>query len=173
MVNCIKEDHLQAVKSFINSPQIIEAVSRDILNECHDLTAFLAAAQKVGEISSKSIDKIISKGEVLSARFVAALLQDRGIDSQFIDLSEIIDYHSSHILNQEFYDQLAANFAKEIEKCGPRVPVVTGFFGPIPGGLLDQIGRGYTDLCAALVAVGIEADELQVWKDISGVFTAE
>lgn len=53
------------------------------------------------------------------------------------------------------------------------MPVLTGFFGPVPGGLLEQIGRGYTDLCAALAAVGVEADELQVWKDISGVFTAE
>ena len=44
----------------------------------------------------------------------------------------------------------------------------------MPGSLLDgDIGRGYTDLCAALAAVGLKADELQVWKEVDGIFTAD
>lgn len=51
---------------------------------------------------------------------------------------------------------------------------MTGFFGNVPGSLLDgDIGRGYTDLCAALVAVGLKAEELQVWKEVDGIFTAD
>jgi len=38
---------------------------------------------------------------------------------------------------------------------------------------LSSIGRGYTDLCAALLAVGLDADELQVWKEVDGIFTAD
>jgi aspartate kinase len=48
-----------------------------------------------------------------------------------------------------------------------------GYFGPVPGSLLAQIGRGYTDLCAALCAVGLSASELQVWKEVDGIFTAD
>lgn len=144
-----------------------------ISNECQDLAAFLAATQKVGEISPKSTDKIISKGETLSARFVAAVLRDRHIDSQFVELSEIIDIKTSHHLDHDFYGHLAAKLGEQIEKCGEKVPVVTGFFGPVPKGLLNQIGRGYTDLCAALVAVGLGAKELQILKEVDGVFTAE
>lgn len=36
-----------------------------------------------------------------------------------------------------------------------------------------MIGRGYTDLCAALIAIGLKADELQVWKEVDGIFTAD
>lgn len=43
----------------------------------------------------------------------------------------------------------------------------------MPGSLLAQIGRGYTDLCAALCAVGLAASELQVWKEVDGIFTAD
>jgi aspartate kinase len=58
--------------------------------------------------------------------------------------------------------------------CEGRVPVVTGFFGNVPGSLLDgDIGRGYTDLCAGLVAVGLKAEELQIWKEVDGIFTAD
>lgn len=54
------------------------------------------------------------------------------------------------------------------------MPVVTGFFGNVPGSLLEgDIGRGYTDLCAGLVAVGLKADELQIWKEVDGIFTAD
>jgi aspartate kinase len=48
-----------------------------------------------------------------------------------------------------------------------------GFFGPVPGSLLQQVGRGYTDLLSALLAVGLEAAELQIWKEVDGIFTAD
>ena len=51
--------------------------------------------------------------------------------------------------------------------------LATGYFGAIPGSLLTQVGRGYTDLCAALCAVGLSASELQVWKEVDGIFTAD
>lgn len=172
IVDSIQDDHIQAAETFIRSPKIVGDISKAISNECQELKGFLAAAQKVGEISPKSIDKIISRGENLSARYVTALLQDRGVDSQFIDLSEVMRFGTVHGLDQDFYDHLAKTLGKEIEKCKEKVPVITGFFGPIPGGLLDQIGRGYTDLCAALVAVGVGAEELQVWKEVPGIFTA-
>ena len=79
---------------------------------------------------------------------------------------------------------------ERIKQCGARVPVVTGlyltaplhslptnqllgFFGPVPGSLLRQVGRGYTDLLAALLAVGVSAAELQIWKEVDGIFTAD
>lgn len=48
-----------------------------------------------------------------------------------------------------------------------------GFFGPVPGSLLRQVGRGYTDLLSSLLAVGLEASELQIWKEVDGIFTAD
>lgn len=69
---------------------------------------------------------------------------------------------------------MAAALKEKLDSCEQRVPVVTGYFGTVPGGLIDgEIGRGYTDLCAALLAVGLEADELQVWKEVDGIFTAD
>ena len=48
-----------------------------------------------------------------------------------------------------------------------------GFLGPVPGSLLRQIGRGYTDLTAALLSVGLCASELQIWKEVDGIYTAD
>lgn len=83
-------------------------------------------------------------------------------------------YDASAQLDPSFYKTAAAAFSKKIAACEGRVPVVTGFFGNVPGSLIDgDIGRGYTDLCAALCAVGVKAEELQVWKEVDGIFTAD
>ena len=171
MVACIQDDHVESAKTYIHNTEIIEALATDMKEECRELRLDLAAAQRIGE-SPGFADRIISRGEILSSRFMQALLKDRGIDSKFVDLSEAIKFKVPHGLDQQFYQRLAEILAKEVEACGEQVPVVTGYFGPVPGGLLNKIGRGYTDLCAALVAVGLRADELQIWKEVEGVFTA-
>lgn len=125
-------------------------------------------------MTNRAEDKIIAKGEKLSCRYMAALLNDRGTPAQFVDLADIITFATPKKgLNEQFYTDLAAALAREVEACGNKVPVITGFFGNVPGGLLNTIGRGYTDLCAALVAVGTKARELQIWKEVDGIFTAD
>jgi len=54
-----------------------------------------------------------------------------------------------------------------------RARSLKGYFGVVPGSLLKQVGRGYTDLCAALCAVGLAAAELQIWKEVDGIFSAD
>lgn len=83
------------------------------------------------------------------------------------------DAATDHALSQDFYDDVAQALGERIQECGSRIPVVTGFFGLVPGSLLRQVGRGYTDLCSALLAVGLQASELQIWKEVDGIFTAD
>lgn len=173
-VEAVRLEHVQVAQEQLRSVDLKDQVVADINGECERVLKVLEAAQTLGEISARCVDKVISTGEKLSCRLMAAFLQDRGVDSQYVDLSEVVDFPiGSQGLDQDFYNTLAAILRKKIEACGHRVPVVTGYFGTIPGGLLDQVGRGYTDLCAALVAVGTHAKELQVWKEVDGIFTAD
>jgi aspartate kinase len=41
-----------------------------------------------------------------------------------------------------------------------------GFFGAMPDSLINSVGRGYSDLCAALSASSVDAEELQIWKEV-------
>ncbi|CAO3685129.1 unnamed protein product [Umbelopsis ramanniana] len=173
IVKDLLEDHLKAARETIQDRAILETLERQIEKDCIRLKSFLEAAQIIEEISPRSKDIIIGVGENLSCRIVAAALRDRGIDAEFVSLSNIIEGDSSTILDQPFYDTLASRMAKAIAKVGNKVPVVTGFFGNVPGSLLSTIGRGYTDLCAALLAVGLHAQELQIWKEVDGIFTAD
>jgi aspartate kinase len=96
------------------------------------------------------------------------------VDAEYVDLVDALHTDSPGRLDVAFYRQAASVISKKIIACEDRVPVVTGFFGNVPGSLLDgDIGRGYTDLCASLVAVGLKAEELQIWKEVDGIFTAD
>lgn len=174
LVEAVRLEHVQVTEEQIKNPEIKSSVIAEVNGECERVLKFLEAAQTLGEISPRCVDKVMSTGEKLSCRLMAGFLQDQGVDSQYVDLADVIDFPvTNNGLDQHFYDKLAAVFSRKIWACEGRVPVVTGFFGTVPGGLLDQIGRGYTDLCAALIAVGIKAKELQVWKEVDGIFTAD
>ncbi|KAF8976112.1 Aspartokinase [Entomortierella lignicola] len=170
----IRIDHLEAAKQHISNQDILNRVQEEINLDCDRLKSFLEAAQIINEISPRSKDIIMAVGEKLSCRIVAALLEDRGVEAEFVNLENVIDaVFDVNCLDQNFYDYLSRAFASAVSKCGNRVPVVTGFFGSVPGSLLTSIGRGYTDLAAALIAVGLDAEELQVWKEVDGIFTAD
>lgn len=173
LIESVRGDHVESAKQHIQSPQISSRLETEIVEECAQIVRVLEAAQTLGEISARSVDKVMSVGEKLSCRFMAALLEDRGVDSSYVDVAEVIDFLVKGNLDQVFYDNVAAKLGSRIRACRAQVPVITGFFGVVPGGLLDKIGRGYTDLCAALVAVGLQAHELQVWKEVDGIFTAD
>lgn len=173
IVEAIREDHIESARPLIQEPTVFASYEQNVNVECDHLTRILESAQYLEEVSVSAEDKIISKGEKLSCIFMTAMLQDRGVDAQYVDMSDVVGPGVPKGLTEKFYANLASSLAKEVLACGNKVPVITGFFGNVPGGLLNAIGRGYTDLCAALVAIGIGAEELQIWKEVDGIFTAD
>ncbi|EST10189.1 Aspartate/glutamate/uridylate kinase [Kalmanozyma brasiliensis GHG001] len=182
-VDRILSDHLaSARKAVTKDRQLLEQIENDITQDCDRLRDFLLAAKIIEEISPKSKDIIIGVGERLSCRIAVGALRDAGVEAELVTLESIVDpSFSAHAvqdsqgeftLDQAFYDSLSEALGERLKAC-TGVPVVTGYFGNVPGSLLSQIGRGYTDLCAALCAVGVAAKELQIWKEVDGVFTAD
>ncbi|ODN94786.1 aspartate kinase [Cryptococcus wingfieldii CBS 7118] len=187
-VDTIKKGHLEAARASLKEGPLRDELEEEIERDCESLRGFLYAAQIIDEISPRSQDSIVGTGERLACKIVAAALRDRGVDSELVVLDSIVDASVTAAsesllagagdqgvaqLGQEFYTELAVRLGERLKDCGQRVPVVTGYFGPVPGSLLAQIGRGYTDLCAALCAVGLQAAELQIWKEVDGIFTAD
>ncbi|KAF7291931.1 hypothetical protein MIND_01218600 [Mycena indigotica] len=194
-VDLIRQEHFNAARACVGDQSILQELEAEIERDCEWLRSFLYASQArlatfypanltygplqvIDEISPRSKDTIVGLGERLACKFMTAVLRDQGIDAEYVSLEDIVpvaedESSDDDSLDQEFYDRLSEAVGERIKQCGPRVPVVTGFFGPVPGSLLRQIGRGYTDLLSALLAVGLEASELQIWKEVDGIFTAD
>ncbi|KAI0835363.1 aspartate kinase [Hypoxylon sp. FL0890] len=175
VIQDICSDHVAAARNFLKNPDLQKEVIAGIEDDCHELKDYIIAAKRFNlEVNARSKDRVVSFGEKLSCRFMTYLLKEKGVEAEYVDLSDVMHYDSSDKLSPGFYKDAAAIFRKRIQACNDRVPVITGFFGNVPGSLMDgDIGRGYTDLCAALVAVGLKAQELQIWKEVDGIFTAD
>ncbi|CAG86057.2 DEHA2C07282p [Debaryomyces hansenii CBS767] len=176
LLKVIEEDHVENAKSRISDTKIQEELIENTMKELERANELLKACQVIGEISARTLDSIMSVGEKLSCLFMAALMNDRGLKATYVDLSDIIplDYDFTSGFDEKFYKFLSSELGKKVLSLDSDVvPVLTGYFGVVPGGLLNGVGRGYTDLCAALIAVGTQAEELQIWKEVDGIFTAD
>ena len=178
-MEAIRVDHIEAGKQDIanENEKILAKYVADVTAECENLLQILKSARFLKAVTPQTKDMIMSTGEKLACLYMTALLQSHGLEAVYVDLSEVINFTTpmmSGELEEDFYTNLAVALRERVLACPPNaVPVITGYFGKVPGSLYAQVGRGYTDLCAALVAVGLRARELQIWKEVDGIFTAD
>ncbi|HMO18775.1 MAG TPA: aspartate kinase [Oligoflexia bacterium] len=189
--NELEEIYLQhdnLINEVITEPRA-SSIKAQIRGELDRVQGFLNALMVIREVSPGSLDVVVSSGERMSAMLVAEALLEASCEAFPSDLSLVladaseIDYSSQDIgSDSSWYDSLSSIFSTYIfqksaqDKIPGSVPVVTGFFGPVPGGLLNRVGRGYSDLTGALIARGLGRErvaELQVWKEVDGVFSAD
>ena len=118
--------------------EIKAKLESELNEECRVLTTFLLAIHEIGELSPVSKDRIIGVGERLSTRYITALLQDRDVASQLVDLSSCIKSNATCDLGESFFRDLVKLIGEEIHLCGDRIPCVTGFFGWVSTSLQDS-----------------------------------
>ncbi len=188
----IRTFHRELAEAALSPGEAVSDFARTLTSLMEELESLVDAAMVLGEMSRRSVDVVISYGERISAALLAAICRDRGIPSQAVDLFDVLRKQPPHQLGDgqqaprgeeelcagldaHFYSEASGLMADAVRPVLARglVPIVTGFFGPVPGSLLGCIGRGYSDLSAALLAVGLAAGSLTIWKEVCGVFSAD
>jgi aspartate kinase len=127
------------------------------------------------EASPRSWDLVASTGERLAVRVLTAVLESIKIDACFVDSSQIIitnDHFQNAIpdfvATQEKADEIIqAMFARNC------TPVITGFIGGTPDGVITTLGRGGSDYSAAILSSVLNAEEVWIWTDVDGVMSAD
>ncbi|MCA1556882.1 MAG: lysine-sensitive aspartokinase 3, partial [Acidobacteria bacterium] len=113
-------------------------------------------------------DQIVSYGECLSARLLAAVLAERGLPAAYVDARRCIitnaDHGAATPINEETYQHTRAELAPLL--ADDKLPVLGGFIGATLDGQTTTLGRGGSDYTAALIGAGIEAREIQIWTDV-------
>jgi len=171
----LEANHRRAVSEAIASLELREEVERWIETELIWLHSFLDAIQVIRELSPRSQDILMATGERFSAFLLSSVLRDRAVPTVFVDLTHVVPEEEAEV-TPGFFRRLQERLAMQCAPKDHEVPVVTGFFGMVPGGLLRAVGRGYTDFTAALISAGLgrkKVAEMQVWKEVDGVFTAD
>jgi aspartate kinase len=139
-----------------------------------DLKALLTGVSFLRELTPRTVDHLVSFGERMSVRMVAAVLNKLGVPAQFFDSWTLgfltTSEHGNADVLSDSYQRIRQNLSKFDDNC---VAVVTGFIGHTIDGKITTLGRGGSDLTATVIGAAVGADEVQVWKDVDGMMTAD
>jgi aspartate kinase len=120
-------------------------------------------------------DAIVSYGEQLSSRLLCDVLESKGIENEHLDARRIIVTDDEFGAAQPIWDETKPLACSAVRNAlaYKNVVVMGGFIAANRAGETTTLGRGGSDYSAALIASAIEADELQIWTDVTGVMTCD
>lgn len=119
-------------------------------------------------------DELLSCGERISARLFTCVLLEHDLRAKYQDARYLIKTNASfgkaEVLIQETTNQVAELL---LPKCMNHIVVTEGFIGSTTQNITTTLGRGGSDYSAALLAEAIHAEGLQIWTDVSGIYTVD
>ena len=127
----------------------------------------------LGEFTPRIKDKITSYGEFLSSNIIAAKLKSDGLDCAWFDSRKYIKTNSNFVNAKVNFKKTNAEIQKYFSENSQKITIVPGFIASDEDGNQTTLGRGGSDFTASIIAGAIDAEELQIWTDVSGMMTAD
>ena len=167
----IEERHLEIIHglSKVENQSSLLSFLKQQLNE---LETILEAVSTIDEITKKTISKVLSFGEILSSKIIFELLNQRGNDISYLDSREIIftKYHNNNEIIDE--EKTGISISNNIELIDSKLIIMPGFIATDSNNEISNLGRGGSDYTASVMANYTNSEALEIWTDVSGVFSA-
>ena len=171
----IAEKHHAVIDALIAAESARDATRSQVDELLKGQLELCEAVRILGEATPRISDALVSYGERLSSRVIAAVLAAEGLRAQQVDSSEFIVtdnvFQNADPLWNETESRIVDRLLPEVEK--GVTPIITGFIGATPDGTLTTLGRGGSDFSAAIFAACLDSDELVIWTDVDGVMTID
>ena len=168
----INDKHTAAVAELFGNEKH-DAIADFLESTVGELSSLCEGVRLVRELSPKTLDRILSFGEIVSTRIVSAKLDAMGVKNTWMDSRQLIKTNSNH--NNAAVDFAETNqlMKDAIGNAGTDLQIFPGFIASDAGGFTTTLGRGGSDYTAAIIAAAVDADILEIWTDVSGMMTAD
>ncbi|WP_108869242.1 bifunctional aspartate kinase/homoserine dehydrogenase I [Aquimarina aquimarini] len=166
----IEKRHLEAVKSLI--PIISQsAIISKVKAQLNTLESLCEGVFLLSELSSKTAAVLASFGEILSSYIIYETAKIKGLDITLKDARDVIIKTTSSKVSIDYKEtnQKIKDFA---DSNTHKICLFPGFVARTQEGEPTTLGRGGSDFTAAILAAAMDAEELQIWTDVSGMYTA-
>lgn len=168
----IEKRHLQAVKDLIVLDKQSATLSL-IKKKCNELENICEGVYLLQELSPRTLDNVVSYGELLSSLIISARLNTLKISHQWLDAREVIRTNSDFGHATVDFDITNKAIKNLATKDGAKLYIVPGFISSDTNGITTTLGRGGSDYTAAIFAAAVNANMLEIWTDVSGMMTAD
>lgn len=171
VLKAIEDRHLNAIKTLVPVTSQSGLLSK-VKSELNILETLLEGAFFIGEITEKLSDKIVSYGELLSSYIISEYFMSEGVDCGYKDSRELIKTFKANGKNNVDFNTTNSNCTEYFSTSDNQVIVCPGFIASSQHGDSTTLGRGGSDYTAAIYAAALDANILEIWTDVSGMFTA-
>jgi aspartate kinase len=172
-VEALRERHLKVATELLGSD------AHDVIAELSatfdELAALAEALSVLGHATTRSLDAIAAKGELLSSELVVAAFRCRGIPAELVDPASVMITGDEFGKAEPRPDRIAERAGQVIRPllAQGRVPVVGGYVGATEHGVITTLGRGGSDYSASLLGAALGAESIEIWTDVDGMLTAD
>jgi aspartate kinase len=119
-------------------------------------------------------DQIVSTGEIVSSKILAAYLNHIGVNSKWLDARNYIMTDNTYTEAQVSWEKTEAIIQAEIPHILQEyVGITQGFIGSTSENFTTTLGREGSDYSAAIFAACLDAQHVTIWKDVPGVLNAD
>ena len=168
----ISDRHLKAIRELFHDGQTL-AITDFVESTIKELENLFEGVRLVRELSPKTLDRILSFGEIVSTRMVSARMIESGIENEWKDSRLVIRTDSNHGFGAVDFAETNTRIKEYFHGTRFKLHIFPGFIASDAGGYTTTLGRGGSDYTAAIIAAAVDADVLEIWTDVSGMMTAD
>ncbi|ULC58145.1 bifunctional aspartate kinase/homoserine dehydrogenase I [Flaviramulus sp. BrNp1-15] len=165
----IKEQHLAIIKEL--NPQKGQSITAFVNQRLDELKSLLDGIYLINELSPKTSDKLVSFGEILSSFIIAETMKNRGLSAERKNSQDLIVTNSNFTKAEVDYKLSNTNIQDYFKSAAQKITILPGFISKSKSGEQTTLGRGGSDFTAAIVAAALKVEQLEIWTDVSGMFT--
>ena len=163
------QEQLEAFKNY--QTEVSNKV--DFSKEFSTLDKLFEGVKLLGDYSKKTKDEVLAQGELLSIKLISQILRDRGIKARATDARELIKTDENFGDAQPLAKLSKENVIEHFERYnGDTVNIVTGFIASNIKNETTTLGRNGSNYTASLLANYLDAEELQNYTHVNGIYTA-
>jgi aspartate kinase len=171
----LRTRHRETAAALVQNPADQAALLEVIDQKFDSLDEILRGLSAILELTPRISDLIVSFGERISSRIVAAAFRERGIDAAHVDAREVVITDSQFqkaVPQDTLIEKRAAEKLRPLTNQG-KVPVMGGFIASNEAGITTTLGRGGSDFTGALIGGALNAEAIEIWTDVDGILTAD
>ncbi|WP_299064369.1 bifunctional aspartate kinase/homoserine dehydrogenase I [uncultured Polaribacter sp.] len=170
VLNKIEEHHLAVINDLISSANQKEVITyvQQLLNSLNTIYDGVFLLQ---ELSDKTLAKVSSFGERLSSYIIANAAKEL-FDATHKESRELVITNNEFLNAQVNFKTTNENIVSFFKENNHQVTVLGGFISSNIFEETTTLGRGGSDFTASIYAAALNANELQIWTDVAGMYTA-
>ena len=165
----LKELHFNVIDDLVIKNK--KDVSKEVSSLFDRLNSIYEGIFLLQELSDKTLAKVSSFGERLSSYIIANAAKEL-LDANHKESRDLVITNNEYLNAQVNYKATNKNIISFFTENKHQVTVLGGFISSNIAKETTTLGRGGSDFTASIYAAALNADELQIWTDVSGMFTA-